>query len=104
VYFGSTQEAMLEALHLLEEQNIFLDSLRIRAFPFSSEIQSCLANYKTLFIVEQNRDGQMKTLLRGELDLKMNIESLVFFDGLPLLADKISNSIASRLSQIDSSC
>ena len=98
VYFGSTQEVMAEVLDLLEAQGVCLDTVRLRAFPFSHSVGEILAGYERVFVIEQNRDGQMRALLRGELNLKVDMESLGFFDGLPLLADQLAKAVLAKLS------
>lgn len=97
VYFGSTQEVMNEVSYLLEGKGLHFDSLRIRSFPFSETLQRTLQNYDTVLIIEQNRDAQMRKLLSGELDLKMKLESVCFFDGLPLVAEKVAKEIAAKI-------
>ena len=57
---------MHEALGLFERQGRRLDALRIRAFPFSSEVDDFLASHDRIFVVEQNRDAQLRTLLMAE--------------------------------------
>jgi len=97
VYFGSTNEAMGEVLAILNDKGIFVDTLRIRSFPFSKETQSILNKYKNIVVVEQNRDAQMKKLLCGELQLGVNVQSVCFFDGMPLIAEKLAAQIASQI-------
>jgi 2-oxoglutarate ferredoxin oxidoreductase subunit alpha len=60
VYFGSTDPAMEEALATLEQRGIHLDALRIRAFPFSDDVFAFIRDHEQVFVVEQNRDGQLK--------------------------------------------
>ena len=63
IYYGSTSPAMIEALDVLTDHNIHLDALRVRAFPFTKEVEEFIAGHDRLFLVEQNRDGQLRTLL-----------------------------------------
>ena len=67
IYFGSTALAMEEALEALEARGIHLDTLRIRAFPFHDDVFDFISNHERVFVVEQNRDKQMRTLLTTEL-------------------------------------
>ena len=60
IYFGSTSAAMSEALVALEAQGLHLDTLRIRAFPFSDEVIEFINAYDQVFVVEQNRDAQLR--------------------------------------------
>src|ERR1700688_913740 len=67
IYFGSTGPAMEETLVGLAGQGIHLDTLRIRAFPFHDEIADFIAEHEQVFVVEQNRDAQMRMLMINEL-------------------------------------
>ena len=76
IYYGSTAPSMHEALEALREQGIFINALRIRAFPFQDEIFDFVQSHSKVFVVEQNRDAQLKTAARqrrrhqpGEPDL-----------------------------------
>src|SRR5262245_18937665 len=63
IYFGSTSAAMDEALVALEGQGIHLDTMRLRAFPFADEVIDFVNAHEQVFVVEQNRDAQMRMLL-----------------------------------------
>ena len=67
IYFGSTSPAMDEALHSLAEADIHLDALRLRAFPFPASVLEFIEAHDEVFVVEQNRDAQMRSLLINEL-------------------------------------
>ena len=97
VYFGTTAAAMDEALEALRADGIALDTLRIRAFPFGPEVFEFIARHATVFVVEQNRDAQMRTLLVNEGDI--DPESLVpvlHYDGLPITSTFIADAIRER--------
>src|SRR5262249_39477375 len=66
IYFGSTEPSLNEALESLEEHGVALDTLRVRAFPFQPEIADFVKRHDKVFVVEQNRDGQLRTLLVAE--------------------------------------
>jgi 2-oxoglutarate ferredoxin oxidoreductase subunit alpha len=95
IYYGSTTPAMHEALELLEGQGRHLDALRVRAFPFSDEVMSFIAAHDRVFLVEQNRDAQLKTLIvtEGQVD-PAKLVSVLHYDGTPITARFIANSIA----------
>jgi len=63
IYYGSTSPAMHEALEALSQNGIFVNALRVRAFPFQDEIFDFVQSHSKVFVVEQNRDAQLKTLL-----------------------------------------
>jgi 2-oxoglutarate ferredoxin oxidoreductase subunit alpha len=69
IYFGSTSPAMLEALEDLDDAGIHLDAMRLRAFPFPASVAQFLADHDKVFVVEQNRDAQMRSLLVNELEI-----------------------------------
>src|SRR5260370_14060904 len=66
IYFGSTAPAMDEAIGLLEKRGHQLDRLRIRAFPFHSSVASFIAEHDFIYVVEQNRDAQLRSLSVNE--------------------------------------
>ena len=95
VFFGTTTLPMREALDRLEEQGIQLDTMRLRAFPFGAEVWEVLAEHDFVFLVEQNRDAQMKSLLVNEGGLDpADIVSILYFAGLSISADFIAESVA----------
>ena len=69
IYYGSTSPAMAEADEMLAEQGIHLDLLRVRGFPFGDEVAAFIAEHDQVFVVEQNRDGQLRSLLINELEI-----------------------------------
>ncbi|MCA3746258.1 MAG: 2-oxoacid:acceptor oxidoreductase subunit alpha [Phenylobacterium sp.] len=98
IYYGSTGPAMHEALGLFERQGRRLDALRIRAFPFSSEVDDFLASHDRIFVVEQNRDAQLRTLLMAENGGDPDrLVPILHFDGTPITARFIVSSISSLM-------
>jgi 2-oxoglutarate ferredoxin oxidoreductase subunit alpha len=98
IYFGSTTPSMHEALEALEEQGRHLDALRVRGFPFSDEVYDFVATHKRLFVVEQNRDAQLRTLLvnEGEID-PGKLVPVLHYDGTPITARFIAGEIGQIL-------
>ncbi|MGH6929150.1 MAG: hypothetical protein ACREEV_12615, partial [Dongiaceae bacterium] len=94
IYYGSTTAAMHEALETLATQGIHLDTLRVRAFPFSDEIIDFVLDHDQIFLVEQNRDAQLRTLLvtEGALD-PARIVPILHYDGTPITARFIIDAI-----------
>jgi 2-oxoglutarate ferredoxin oxidoreductase subunit alpha len=85
VAFGSSDGAVIEARDKLAEQGIHVDYLRIRAFPFSQEVLEFLLEHDTIFVVEQNRDAQMKSLLMLEYnDIADRLVSILHYNGMPI--------------------
>ena len=103
IYFGSTDCSMQEALDNLKDQNIHVDAMRIRSFPFNLEVWEFIEEHDLLFIVEQNRDGQMRTLLMAEGGIIPDkLVSILCFDGQPITASFITNKINAHISGIPS--
>ena len=102
IHYGSTAPAMAEALHALEKRGLHVDSMRLRAFPFHDEAIEFVNAHEQVFIVEQNRDGQMRTLLinEGAVD-PARIVSIPHYDGAPITARFIIAEIADRLAQLE---
>ncbi|HET9821009.1 MAG TPA: 2-oxoacid:acceptor oxidoreductase subunit alpha [Burkholderiaceae bacterium] len=94
IYFGSTSAAMDEALDLLNGGGIPLDALRLRAFPFPESVAEFIAAHDEVFVVEQNRDAQMRTLLLNELNVDpAKLVPILHYDGTPITARFIHQAI-----------
>jgi 2-oxoglutarate ferredoxin oxidoreductase subunit alpha len=101
LYFGSTAPAMTEALEALEERGIHLDTMRIRAFPFHDDILDFVAGHERVFVVEQNRDAQLRTLLMNEGDIDpARLVPILHYDGTPITARFIVKAIADMLAVV----
>jgi 2-oxoglutarate ferredoxin oxidoreductase subunit alpha len=102
IYYGSTACAMDEALVELEAEGIPIDALRVRAFPFQDSVIEFVNAHDHVFVVEQNRDGQLRTLLiaEGALD-PARVSSVVHYDGTPITARFIRREIEERLSALN---
>jgi 2-oxoglutarate ferredoxin oxidoreductase subunit alpha len=100
--FGSTEAAILEAVHQLEtEHDIKADFLRVRALPFTQEVTDFVNKYDQLLIVEQNRDGQLKQLLTIEYpDQAANFKSVAFGDGMPASARWVREGILAKYAEL----
>ncbi|HEX3984758.1 MAG TPA: 2-oxoacid:acceptor oxidoreductase subunit alpha [Acidisoma sp.] len=96
IYYGSTSAAMLEAAETLTSNGIDLDLMRVRGFPFCEEVNAFIAAHDQIFVVEQNRDGQLRTLLVNELDADpAKLLRVLHFDGSPITARMIAGKIES---------
>ena len=94
IYFGSTSPAMHEALEVLAHEGVMLDAMRLRAFPFPDSVPEFIAAHEKVFVVEQNRDGQMQTLLVNELGVDpAKLVRVLHFDGTPITARFIAGAI-----------
>ncbi|MDX2274003.1 MAG: 2-oxoacid:acceptor oxidoreductase subunit alpha [Hyphomonadaceae bacterium] len=98
IYMGSTDPAMDEALSALEAEGIQLNALRVRGFPFQDEVIEFIRAHEQVFVVEQNRDGQLKTLLVNEGGVHpARLVSIRHYDGTPITARFIIREIRDRL-------
>jgi 2-oxoglutarate ferredoxin oxidoreductase subunit alpha len=97
IWFGSTGAAMSESLAELERQGIHLDRMRIRAFPFHDSVAEFIAAHEHVFVVEQNRDAQLKMLLVNECGIDpARLTSVLHYDGTPITERLITREIAER--------
>ncbi len=97
IYFGSTGAAMDESLAALELDGIHLDRLRLRAFPFADAVADFIAAHDRVFVVEQNRDAQMKSLIVNECGIDPSrLISVLHYDGTPVTARFITREIAEK--------
>ena len=98
IYYGSTAPAMDEALAILASEAMELDAMRVRAFPFADEVADFVANHDHVFVVEQNRDGQLRTLLLAEAMVPSEkLTPVLHYDGTPITARFIHSEISQRL-------
>jgi 2-oxoglutarate ferredoxin oxidoreductase subunit alpha len=95
VFYGTTMYAALEAMDQLRDQGVIVDAMRIRAFPFDeSEVLDFVEGHDHLIVIDQNRDGQMRTLLSNELEIDpKKMLSIRNYDGLPFTAYHIREEI-----------
>jgi 2-oxoglutarate ferredoxin oxidoreductase subunit alpha len=101
IYYGSTSPAMQEALDVLALRGIHVNALRVRGFPLQDEIADFVAAHPWVFVVEQNRDAQLKTLLVNEAKVNASrLLSVLHYDGTPITArfivEQISQHAAAR--------
>jgi 2-oxoglutarate ferredoxin oxidoreductase subunit alpha len=98
IYFGSTAPAMDEAIQILAAGGHTLDRLRLRAFPFHSSVTSFLAEHDFVFVVEQNRDAQMRSLIVNECGVDpVRLIPILHYDGTPITARFIARAIGDHL-------
>ncbi len=101
LYFGSTAPAMDEALDRLRDEGLHVDAMRLRAFPFPESVADFIASHDSVFVVEQNRDGQMRSLIVNELEIDpARLIPVLHYDGTPITAQFILDGIRRRLAQL----
>jgi len=98
IYFGSTSPAMAEALDVLEARGIAVDAMRLRAFPFPDSVPAFIAAHERVFVVEQNVDAQMRSMLINELEIDpARLIKVLHCDGTPITARFITRTIAEHI-------
>ncbi len=97
IWYGSTGAAMAESLAALAADGIHLDRMRIRAFPFADAVAEFIAGHDQVFVVEQNRDAQLKTLLVNECGIDPGkLIPVLHYDGTPITARFITGEVAEK--------
>ena len=92
LFFGTTTYAALEAMDMLEQQGIIMDSMRVKALPFHQEIADFIHAHEEVFVIEQNRDAQFRSLLINELEIDpAKLVPILNYDGMPITADRINH-------------
>jgi 2-oxoglutarate ferredoxin oxidoreductase subunit alpha len=100
IFFGSTSPAMHEALDVLASHAIHVNALRLRAFPFPASVKEFIDAHDLVFVVEQNRDAQMRSLLINELEINpAKLQRVLHYDGTPITARFITTTITDHVHQ-----
>lgn len=98
IYFGATEPAVREALDGLEREGVRINALRLKAFPFTREVIEFCEAHETLFVVEQNRDAQMRSLLMTEANIAgTKLIPALNYDGMPLTAAFVRDVVLTRV-------
>jgi 2-oxoglutarate/2-oxoacid ferredoxin oxidoreductase subunit alpha len=102
IYYGSTSPSMHESLIELSKNGISINALRIRAFPFQDEIKDFVDSHSKVFVIEQNRDAQLKTLLVNDAGINpASLISILHYDGTPITARFITQEISEIVSALN---
>lgn len=95
---GSCDSAINEAIDELETRGIKVNYMRLRAFPFGHEVEEFLERHEQIFVIEQNRDAQLKSLLTLETHVeKAKLGSILHYNGLPMSSPYIVEAIENKL-------
>jgi 2-oxoglutarate ferredoxin oxidoreductase subunit alpha len=98
IYYGSTSPAMNEAIGMIEAKGRPLDMLRVRSFPFHQDVVDFIADHDSLFVVEQNRDAQLRSLIVNECGIDpVRLIPILHYDGTPITARFIAREIVDDL-------
>ena len=83
----------------LAEEGVYIDSMRVRSFPFNDEVEAFIDSHGRTFVIEQNRDAQLRTLLMAEFEFGPDkLKSVLCFDGTPISARNIRKQILQQIS------
>lgn len=99
IFFGTSTYSAEEAMEEMEVSGTVFDAMRLRSFPFNKTVEDFIHSHEMVFIIEQNRDGQMRSLLINELNVNpQKMIAVLNFDGMPITAQFISTRINKTLS------
>ena len=94
IFFGTSSYAAIEAIDLLAENGLHFNAMRLKAFPFTKEVHEFIDNHDEIYVIEQNRDAQCRTILITELNINPSkLKSVLNYDGFPITAQFISEKI-----------
>jgi 2-oxoglutarate ferredoxin oxidoreductase subunit alpha len=100
LFYGTSQYAAEEAMDLLRKEGIEMDAMRLKAFPFNKDVEDFIAAHERVFVIDQNRDAQMRSLLMIELNANpAKLVSVLNYDGMPVTADNIMRQVSAKLNQ-----
>jgi 2-oxoglutarate ferredoxin oxidoreductase subunit alpha len=98
IAYGSSDGAVLEALDQLEANGIYADYMRVRAFPFDDEVTGFVENHETVFVVEQNRDAQLRTLVILETNTDARkLVPILHYNGMPIPSECVVKGLCEHL-------
>ncbi len=102
LYIGSTSSAIEEATDALAKKGISLDCLRIKGFPFHDSIKQFIDAHELVYVIDQNRDAQLKSLLKIELNIdEAQMHSILSYNGVLITAQHIERAVLDSLSDLD---
>jgi 2-oxoglutarate/2-oxoacid ferredoxin oxidoreductase subunit alpha len=100
LFFGTSTFSSEEAKDLLLQQDVVVDAIRIKAFPFGTEVVEFVNTHELVFVIEQNRDAQMRSMMMIEMETNpAKLIPVLNYDGMPITADAIKNQITNYLQQ-----
>jgi 2-oxoglutarate/2-oxoacid ferredoxin oxidoreductase subunit alpha len=100
LFFGTSTYSAVEAMDLVRDEGVALDALRLKAFPFTKEVEAFIESHQTVFVIEQNRDAQLRSLLLLELGVNpAKLVPVLNYDGTPITAHTIATQITTYISQ-----
>lgn len=105
LFFGTTTYAALEAMDLFKEDGVVLDAMRVRALPFNTTVEDFIEKHDEIFVIEQNRDAQFRSIIINELDTNpAKLIRILNFDGMPITAQTIMDLIMAEIGMLSVEC
>ena len=102
IYFGSTSPSMAEAIEKLDAEGMHVDALRVRGYPFADSVREFIDGHEHVFVVEQNRDGQLRALLVEQFEVDpARLVPILHYDGTPITARFIAKAIGERMGKAE---
>ena len=102
IYLGTTTSAIQEVLDSLAKKGISLDTLRIKSFPFHENIKEFIDGHDLVYVIEQNRDAQLKSLLKIELNTNEDqVHSILSYNGMLITAQHIEREILKSMPTLE---
>ncbi len=99
IFFGTSTYSAEEAMETMASDGLIFDAIRLRSFPFNQTVEDFIHSHEKVFIIEQNRDGQMRSLLINELNVNpQKMVPVLNYDGMPITAHTIISLISKNLS------
>ncbi|WP_136805906.1 2-oxoacid:acceptor oxidoreductase subunit alpha [Desulfosediminicola flagellatus] len=100
IFYGTSTHASYEAIDRLEKHGTAINTMRLRAFPFSKDVIDFIDQHEIVCVIEQNRDAQIRTLLMTECNFQPDkLVSILHYDGMPITADFITDRLEKRLAE-----
>jgi len=102
IHFGSTSPSMAEAITKLDADGMHIDALRVRGYPFADSVRAFVEAHGQVFVVEQNRDGQLRSLLIEQFEVDpARLIPILHYDGTPITARFIARAIGERMGKAE---
>ncbi|HXP52756.1 MAG TPA: 2-oxoacid:acceptor oxidoreductase subunit alpha, partial [Bacteroidia bacterium] len=99
IFFGTSTYAAEEAMDILKEKKVAVDALRLKSFPFNQTVEAFINSHDKIFVIEQNRDAQLRSLMMIELGTDASkLIPVLNYNGMPITADNIINQVLGVLS------
>ncbi len=100
LFFGTTTDSAIEAMAALRQEEILVDGMRLKAAPFPQSVVDFIFDHEVVFVIEQNRDGQMRSILINELEIDpQRLKAVLNYDGMPITAANILRQIYNHIPQ-----